>query len=114
MQLELDRVERGVCIVSLKGKPDSRAMREAMDFSKSLLENNDFHTLLLNLENFDFIDSSSVGLIVYTAKMLAQHKKKFALCHLTARNEKALKFTKFDTFFQVFATEQAGLEALIR
>ena len=79
------------------------AMRNATD--------NDNDTVVLDLSEVQFIDSSGLGAIVAAMKQMGQSRK-LALAGLTPTVEKVLRLTRMDSVFPVFATLDGAISEL--
>ncbi|MGB3246633.1 MAG: STAS domain-containing protein [Sulfitobacter sp.] len=67
-------------------------------------------TVVLNLQNVDFIDSSGLGAIVATMKHLAPARR-LVLAGLTPAVEKVFRLTRMDSVFSVFTSLEDALAA---
>ncbi|WP_147109472.1 STAS domain-containing protein [Tateyamaria sp. syn59] len=79
------------------------AMRTATD--------NENDTVVLDLSEVQFIDSSGLGAIVAAMKQMGQSRK-LALAGLTPTVEKVFRLTRMDSVFPVFATLDGALTEL--
>ncbi len=67
-------------------------------------------TVILDLQQVDFIDSSGLGAIVATMKHLAPERT-LILAGLSPAVEKVFKLTRMDTVFSVFTSLEDALVA---
>ena len=74
----------GVMTVRLSGDLDERSARETRDYLDKNIRQYDFHTLVLDMENVDFMDSTGIGVLLGRYKRL-----KAAGAELCVRNVKA-------------------------
>ncbi|APX13339.1 STAS domain-containing protein [Tateyamaria omphalii] len=79
------------------------AMRSATD--------NENDTVVLDLSEVQFIDSSGLGAIVAAMKQMGQSRK-LALAGLTPTVEKVFRLTRMDSVFPVFSTLDGALTEL--
>ncbi len=68
-------------------------------------------TVVLDLSEVQFIDSSGLGAIVASMKTLGAHRK-MALAGLTPTVERVFQLTRMDSVFSVFSTLDGALEEL--
>ncbi|MEM7520351.1 MAG: STAS domain-containing protein [Pseudomonadota bacterium] len=66
--------------------------------------------VLLDLSNVTFIDSSGLGAIVATMKMLAPDRK-LVLAGFNPAVEKVFQLTRMDTVFEMFGTVDEAVNA---
>ena len=68
------------------------------------------HTVVLDLREVDFIDSSGLGAIVATMKHLAPARR-LVLAGLSPAVDKVFKLTRMDSVFSVFSSLDDALAA---
>lgn len=68
-------------------------------------------TVILDLSDVQFIDSSGLGAIVAAMKQMGQSRK-LALAGLTPTVEKVFRLTRMDSVFSVFPTLDGALSEL--
>lgn len=78
------------------------AMRQTTDTDSS--------TVILDLSQVEFIDSSGLGAIVASMKHMGQDRS-LVLAGLTPTVEKVFRLTRMDSVFGVFPTLENALEA---
>lgn len=66
--------------------------------------------VILNLENVQFIDSSGLGAIVASMKLMPRDTK-MALAGLSPTVDKVFRMTRMDSIFKVYATASDALDA---
>ena len=69
------------------------------------------HTIVFNMSNIEFIDSSGLGAIVACLKLIGS-KGKFVLYGLKTPVVSMFKLTRMDRVFQLCDTEEQALQAL--
>lgn len=79
------------------------AMRTATDTAND--------TVVLDLSEVQFIDSSGLGAIVAAMKQMGQSRK-LALAGLTPTVDKVFRLTRMDSVFPVFPTLDGAIDAL--
>ncbi len=112
MSLEIEQREReGIHILDLKGRitvgPEAGALREKVN----ALGAAGAKSLILNLEDIDYIDSTGLGALVMCATTLRKAGGAVKLLHLNRRNVELLVMTKLATVFEIFADEQDAVNS---
>ena len=79
------------------------AMRRATDNTST--------TVVLNLEHVTFVDSSGLGALVATLKLLMPERA-LVLTGMTPNVQKVFELTRMDTVFRMFTTRADALNAL--
>ena len=67
-------------------------------------------SVVLNLSRVDFIDSSGLGAIVATMKLLSPDRQ-LVLAGLTPAVDKVFRLTRMDKVFRIFMTLEEALDA---
>lgn len=85
----------------------------ALEFKDALRAETDggTDTVVLDLSNVQFIDSSGLGAIVATMKFLGADRK-MALAGLTPTVARVFQLTRMDSVFNVFSTVDGALAEL--
>ena len=60
----------GVMTVGLSGDLDERSARETRDYLDKNIRQYDFHTLVLDMDQVDFMDSTGIGVLLGRYKKL--------------------------------------------
>ena len=105
------RTEGDICIATIErdriDAPAAVAFKEAMRKQATTAEGSE---VILNLSNVTFIDSSGLGAIVATMKLLAPEKK-LILAGLNPGVAKVLQLTRMDMVFDIFQSLPEALNA---
>lgn len=85
----------------------------AIDFKDSMRDETDDgpDTVILDLSDVQFIDSSGLGAIVASMKQLGG-RRKLVLAGLTPAVDKVFRLTRMDSVFSLFSTLDGALEDL--
>lgn len=105
------RSEKNLQVVSvLESRIDAAV---AIEFKDAMRESTDggSETVVLDLSEVQFIDSSGLGAIVAAMKHMGQSRK-LALAGLTPTVEKVFRLTRMDSVFSVFPTLDGALTEL--
>jgi len=110
MQIEANKTQEALLVKVLTPRLDAR---EAVDFKTKMAEyvSSGQHTIVLNLVEVRFIDSSGLGAIVSVLKLLGRQGD-LVLCGVTEPVMSLFKLTRMDRVFQIFANESDALTAL--
>ena len=110
MQVEAKKIQEILMVKVLAPRLDAR---EAVDFKTQMVEciSSGQHTIVLNLAEVRFIDSSGLGAIVSTLKLLGREGN-LVLCGVTDPVMSLFKLTRMDRVFQMFTSESDALAAL--
>ncbi|MEO0401646.1 MAG: STAS domain-containing protein [Pseudomonadota bacterium] len=110
MDLE-SRSEENLQVVSVHGSRIDAAV--AIEFKDAMRASTDggSETVILDLSEVDFIDSSGLGAIVASMKNMGQSRT-LALAGLTPTVDKVFRLTRMDSVFSVFPTLDGALTEL--
>ena len=105
------RSEENLQVVSVHNNRIDAAV--AIEFKDAMRASTDggSETVVLDLSQVQFIDSSGLGAIVASMKHLGASRK-LALAGLTPTVEKVFRLTRMDSVFSVFATLDGALNEL--
>lgn len=105
------RSEENLQVVSvLENRIDAAVAIEFKDAMRASTDGGS-ETVVLDLSEVQFIDSSGLGAIVAAMKHMGQSRK-LALAGLTPTVEKVFRLTRMDSVFSVFPTLDGALENL--
>lgn len=105
------RSEDNLQVVSvLENRIDAAVAIEFKDAMRASTDGGS-ETVVLDLSEVQFIDSSGLGAIVAAMKHMGQSRK-LALAGLTPTVEKVFRLTRMDSVFSVFPTLDGALENL--
>lgn len=95
-------VEKGdtESIVYLKGEIDIYTVEKIEPQLIPLTEKNS-HTVLVNLEDVNYMDSTGLGLFIKALKSVKKHEGQLKLIHLQDRIERLFKITGLDEVIQI-------------
>ncbi|MEL7131904.1 MAG: STAS domain-containing protein [Pseudomonadota bacterium] len=105
------RSEESLQVVSVHDSRIDAAV--AIEFKEAMrgATNNTNDTVVLDLSEVQFIDSSGLGAIVAAMKQMGQSRK-LALAGLTPTVEKVFRLTRMDSVFPVFPTLDGAISEL--
>ncbi|MEM6372758.1 MAG: STAS domain-containing protein [Pseudomonadota bacterium] len=105
------RSEENLQVVSvLDSRIDAAVAIEFKDAMRASTEGGS-DTIVLDLSEVQFIDSSGLGAIVASMKHMGSSRK-LALAGLTPTVEKVFRLTRMDSVFSVFSTLDGALDEL--
>src|SRR5262249_1853128 len=109
-QAEAKKTQETLVVKILTPRLDAR---EAVDFKTTMAEyvSSGQHTIVLNLAEARFIDSSGLGAIVSVLKLLGRHGG-LVLCGAVEPVMSLFKVHRMDRVFQIIANESDALTAL--
>ena len=59
------------------------------------------NSIILDLANLDYLDSSGLGSIIYIFSDLKKHNGKMSLCHLNGSPKNLIQMTRLDKLFLI-------------
>lgn len=59
------------------------------------------NSIILDLTNLDYLDSSGLGSIIYIFSDLKKHNGKMSLCHLSGSPKNLIQMTRLDKLFLI-------------
>ena len=101
----------GVYVLTISGELDAATaprLSEALDAAIA----SDFASVLVDLSECSFIDSTGLGVIVTARTRLLEAGRRFELCCAGAQAKRILEITGLDNAFGLFETRDAALTAL--
>ena len=112
MSLDIQQREReGITILDLNGRitvgPEATSLRQKIQ-ELATSKNN---SVILNLADVDYIDSTGLGALVVCATMLRKGGGNVKLVNLNRRNIELLVMTKLATIFEIFSNEQDAVNS---
>ena len=69
---------KGIMTISFFGDLDEKNARATREYIDKNIDNYDFHTLILDMKNVEFMDSTGIGVLLGRYKKL--HNKKIEVC----------------------------------
>lgn len=104
------KMERGLCIISVQEANIDAAVAVAFKEEMRNRTQDAPAQVILDLTKVVFIDSSGLGAIVATMKLL-HPERKLILAGLTPPVEKVFQLTRMDSVFRIFRTLEDALSA---
>ncbi len=102
------RDEGCLCVVSVLGSRIDAAVALAFKEAMRRSTQDGEQDVVLDLQRVEFIDSSGLGAIVATMKLLAPERS-LILAGLTTTVAKVFRLTRMDTVFSVYSTLDMAL-----
>lgn len=68
------------------------------------------NSIILDLENLDYLDSSGLGSMIYIFSDLKKHDGKMSLCHLNGSPKDLIQMTRLDKLFLIADTIEESAE----
>jgi anti-sigma B factor antagonist len=110
MKLE-DKHERDALVVTVLDKRlDAGAVDDFRKKMSQYIENGE-ESIVLNLSNVEFIDSSGLGAIVGILKMM-KDPGKIVICGAADSTMRMFKLTRMNKVFNMFENEKEAVDAL--
>lgn len=112
MASEIQQREReGIIVLDVKGRITVGAEAGALRDRVSELNAAGRHSIILNLADVDYIDSTGLGALVISAITLRKSGGNLKLLNLNRRNIELLVMTKLATVFEIFNDEQDAINS---
>jgi len=96
-------------VVSVKGKLDASNSARLEEKLLSILDKNE-ENILINLKELDYISSSGLRVLLFTAKKIKELKGKFLLCELAPHIKEIFEIAGFTAIFTIYASKEEALE----
>jgi anti-sigma B factor antagonist len=112
MSLEITQREReGIIVLEMKGRitvgKEAAALREKV----AELHAAGTNSVIFNLENVEYIDSTGLGALVMCATTAKKNGGSVKLVNLSRRNIELLVMTRLSTAFETFNDEQEAVNS---
>lgn len=104
------RMNDDVLIIDLEGNLDTATATEAGDKFQEIIKD-EYLKVIVNLEKTDYIASSGLRVFLMLAKELDKINGKAKFCNLNSVIEQVFEFSGFDSFIDVYKTEEEALKA---
>ena len=98
--------------ITIEGNIIHEGIKPLRDFLKPLLEDSDIANFILDMKDVNTIDSSGVGFIVQTYKMLLREGKRFVLTSLSEKCNDVLTLTKLNKILTIVADNEAAMRVI--
>ena len=96
-------------IVRLKGEIDHHSADQLRQVLKDVLRKYPQASLLLNLEELNFMDSSGIGVLLGRYREMENSKRKIMLCGLKSQVRRVLELAGVLTIISAYKTEKEAL-----
>ncbi|MBF0288519.1 MAG: STAS domain-containing protein [SAR324 cluster bacterium] len=106
------KIEDSICLLRIEGQLISDSVEELRKYTDNLLEDKSFHSLLVNFDETEWVDSHGIGVFLEIFRKFQQEKRDLALCHLNDSLSELFAMTFIDTFISIYSTPQEALEKL--
>ena len=106
------REVNGASVLALDGRIVLGAEGDALRHELQTLVREGKKTIVLNMNNIEYIDSAGLGTLVAAHLNAKSQGASLKLCHLGSKLQEVLKITKLATVFQVFNTEAIAVASL--
>lgn len=103
--------EGDICVVTVRDTRIDAAVALAFKETMRRVIEDTETDVVLNLECVTFIDSSGLGALVATYKLLMPARS-FILVGMTPAVMKVFELTRMDTIFRMFPTQKEAIEAV--
>jgi anti-anti-sigma factor len=110
----IEKLPGGTAVVTLSGPMTLGTSLKLVDSQVQLTIANGYNKLVVDLTSVDYVDSSGLGMLVFTYGTLNQLGGAFRLCGVAARVLMMLKITKTDTLLAIDPTREESLAALAK
>ena len=89
-----------VYVIELDGELDIYNAYKVKTLYSKMVEKG-IHSIILDLEKLDYLDSSGLGCIIYIFSDMKSHNGKLSLCHLNGAPKSLIQMTHLDRFFLI-------------
>ena len=105
-------IEKGLCVVTLRGNVYEQEARKLQKYIDPILEDAETVGLIINLSEVEFIDSTSIGSIIALYQKLIKRNLEFAICHLNEHLKGIFATMRLDNVLNLYPTEEEAITAL--
>jgi len=105
-------VEGSIFIIQIDGNLILSDLKEARDFVKNCIDNENATEIIFNLDNVDFIDSAGIGFIVSVFKSIKSRNGKFGLACLKSKPKEVFKLTRLDKIIPIYDNVERAKQEL--
>lgn len=111
--LEVHTIDNVAVVSVVAGRIlDDQVIQQFGDQLKSLVEQSGHQRILLNFSKVEYLSSAALGKLMVLRKQIEAIRGKLALTDIDPTIFEAFKITGFDRIFQIFDSEQEGLQYL--
>lgn len=98
-----------IYVIELDGELDLYNAYKVKTLYTKMVEKG-IHSIILDLENLDYLDSSGLGSIIYIFSDLKKHDGKMSICHLNGSPRNLIQMTRLDKLFLIADTIEESVE----
>jgi len=111
LNIEFETKQDVLCI-RLSGELDHHTADELRDKATALIEKNDIHHIVLNLEQLTFMDSSGLGVILGRYKQIKQVHGEMVVCAISPSVHRLFDMSGLFKIVKMEPTEEFALRKL--
>lgn len=100
-----------IYVIELDGELDLYNAYKVKTLYAKMVEKG-IHSIILDLENLDYLDSSGLGSIIYIFSDLKKHDGKMSICHLNGSPKNLIQMTRLDKLFLIADTIEESIEQI--
>ena len=97
---------------AISGELDAESSEQIRPEFVQLAANPTYSTIIINLKNVSFIDSSGIGLIVFLFKKMREHSVELVLSDVHSQPLELIKLLRVDTVITVHLYEGDAFDSL--
>lgn len=111
MEMEVKQKDHILLIKPLEKNIEAANSRE---FKAKLVDliNEDHHSMILNLSQVEFIDSSGLGTLISVLKLLTSRQGSIAFCETQESVKRIFTLTRLNQVFSLYPTEEEAIKTL--
>lgn len=111
MELEVKQKDK---ILTVKPLDKSIEAANSRDFKSKLIDliNQGQHSIILNLSQIEFMDSSGLGSLISILKLLASHQGNIILCETQEPVKRIFTLTRLNQVFSLYPSEEEAFKFL--
>jgi anti-anti-sigma factor len=101
-----------VLVADVGGRLDSVSAGAAGDRLVSIVQGED-KSILLNLENIEYVTSAGLRVIIRGAKLLQANRGELKICNATGPVKNVLEMSGFNSLLKIYDSEKEALSAFL-
>lgn len=101
-----------VLLIRLKGELDHHTAENLRNKVSEVIEKNNIHHIILNLQELSFMDSSGLGVILGRYKQIQSQGGKMVVCSISPAVKRLFDMSGLFKIIQLVDDEQNALETL--
>lgn len=98
-----------IYVIELDGELDLYSTYKVKTLYTKMAEKG-IRSIILDLENLDYLDSSGLGSMIYIFSDLKKHDGKMSLCHLNGAPKNLIQMIRLDKLFLIADTIEESVE----